>query len=79
MSPEPGLDSAREAAARHLEQGGYIAEAAIVRAGAGDDFAEVRIARALLKILSGEAAGATPPATAFRRDRNGHRVGGEEC
>ncbi|MFZ5707365.1 MAG: hypothetical protein ACOY5R_19075 [Pseudomonadota bacterium] len=79
MSSEPGLDSAREAAARHLEQGGYSAEAALVRAGAGDDFAEVRIARALLTILSGDAAGATRSDTAARRNRNGHRLGGEEC
>lgn len=79
MSPEPGLDNAQEAAARHLEQGGYTAEAAMVRSGAGDDFAEVRIARSLLKILSGEVARPAPPATAHRRDRNGHRVGGEEC
>ncbi len=73
------LAAAREAAARHLDVLGYPAEAALVRAGKGDDFAEVRIALSLLTILS-EGRGTTePPGPPVRRDRNGHRVGGEEC
>jgi hypothetical protein len=79
MNAAGPLAAAREAAARHLDASGYPAEAALVRAGEGDDFAEVRIALSLLTILSGGCEAAAPAGIAARRDRNGHRVGGEEC
>ena len=44
------LAQARIAAARHLDNRGYAAEAESIRDGRGDDFAEVRIA---LHILAG--------------------------
>ena len=66
------LEAARAAAARHLRDGGFESEAAMVASGRGDDFLEVRIALALHAIMS------RPPA-APNRTRAGHRLVGEEC
>lgn len=78
MSADPDdLRAARAAAAKLLGERGYAREAAMVLAGAGDDFAEVRTALALLAIL---AAGWTArPAPRRAVTRNGHRIAGEEC
>lgn len=78
MSADPDdLCAARAAAAKLLGERGYAREAAMVLAGAGDDFAEVRTALALLGIL---AAGWTArPAPRAAVTRNGHRIAGEEC
>lgn len=48
------LAAARQAAAAMLHARGYPREAAIVRAGDGDDFAEVRIALELIKLREGQ-------------------------
>lgn len=77
MSPDPDdLAAARAAAAQLFDERGYAREAAMVRAGQGDDFSEVRTALALLAILG---AGISPPPPAPARSRNGHRLSGEEC
>ncbi|KRB80825.1 hypothetical protein ASE00_17570 [Sphingomonas sp. Root710] len=78
MTPDPDdLRAARAAAAKLLGERGYAREAAMVLAGEGDDFAEVRTALALLAIL---AAGWTAqPAPRRAVTRNGHRIAGEEC
>lgn len=47
MTPSP-IEAARRAAGKLLRDRGYDREAAIVLAGEGDDFAEVRIALNLL-------------------------------
>lgn len=65
------LGIARTVAAQHLSESGYSAEAALVIAGKGDDFAEVRVALSLLKILQRPA---DPPAP-----RPARRFAGEEC
>ena len=65
------LGMARAAAAQHLFNGGYHAEASQVAAGRGDDYAEVRIALSLVAILK------TPPAIAVSPLRR--RLAGEEC
>ena len=68
---ESGLAAARLAAAQHLEAQGYPDEAAIVTAGQGDAFAEVRIALSLWKIMT---ASPSPPLR-----HRGRRLLGEEC
>ena len=70
-----GLDAARTAAAQHLRAGGYHDEAALVAAGQGDDFAEVRMALSLWAIMSRPPA---PPASPPTK-RLGRRLVGEEC
>jgi hypothetical protein len=77
MTPDPDdLRAAREAAAKLLTEQGYPREAAMVLAGEGDDFSEVRTALALLAILAvGSDAVPVRPAKA----NNGHRRIGEEC
>ncbi|KKC24610.1 hypothetical protein [Sphingomonas sp. SRS2] len=71
------LRAARAAAAKLFDQRGYAREAAMVRAGEGDDFAEVRTALSLLAILAaGSIASPAPRPTATRA---GHRLSGEEC
>ncbi|MBU0556871.1 MAG: hypothetical protein KKD64_14380 [Alphaproteobacteria bacterium] len=65
------IDLARKAAAQHLQQQGYTAEAALVAQGQGDDFAEVRMALSLLKIMQ--------PAPPPLPKRGGRRLFGEEC
>ncbi len=67
------LSEARAAAAELLGERGYDAEAAIVARGEGDDFAEVRTALALLRIVEKRAA---QPMAARRFVR---RMVGEEC
>jgi|GEM_PF-4192448 len=53
MSPDPeDLRAARGAAAKLLRERGHAREAAMVLAGEGDGFAEVRTALALLGILA---------------------------
>ena len=52
----------------------FEAEAAMVSEGRGDDFAEVRIALSLLRILGERPARTAPPVK-----RNGRRLVGEEC
>ncbi|KQX21567.1 MULTISPECIES: hypothetical protein [unclassified Sphingomonas] len=77
MTPDPDdLRAARAAAAKLLAQQGYHREAAMVLAGEGDDFSEVRTALALLGIL---AAGAASPPSQPAKLRNGRRLAGEEC
>lgn len=77
MTPDrDDLRVARAAAAKLLAGQGYRREAAMVLAGEGDDFSEVRTALALLPIL---AAGAAPPRSPPAKARNGHRLAGEEC
>ncbi len=71
MTAPAALDAARAAAARHLKDSGYPAEAAMVATGRGDDFAEVRIALSLWPILNRPSA---PPTR-----RLGRRLVGEEC
>ncbi|MET0374423.1 MAG: hypothetical protein ABW128_09215 [Rhizorhabdus sp.] len=76
----PNLDdllAARAAAAKLLGERGYGREAAMVLAGDGDDFAEVRTALALLAILAAGSIAAPAP-RAFTA-HNGHRLAGEEC
>jgi len=76
MTPDPAdLRAARQAAARLLGDRGYAREAAMVLAGEGDDFAEVRTALALLAILAVGPSRMAPPA----KMRNGRRLAGEEC
>lgn len=65
------LGTARAVAAEYLSGNGYASEAALVIAGQGDDFAEVRIALSLLKILQAPANAPAP--------RPARRVAGEEC
>ncbi|MCW2368936.1 hypothetical protein [Sphingobium sp. B11D3D] len=65
------IDLARKAAAQHLRESGFADEAQRVATGEGDDFMEVRLALALLKILQPESG---PPVR-----RNGRRLVGEEC
>ena len=67
-----GLAEAREAAADLLAEQGYGIEAAIVARGDGDDFAEVRMAQALLRIFARRSA----PMATRRFER---RLVGEEC
>jgi len=45
------IRTARRAASRYLTERGYDAEARMIAAGSGDDFAEVRIALHLLTLL----------------------------
>ena len=66
------LAQARGAAAELLAEQGYAAEASIVARGEGDDFAEVRMALALLRILARRGEGSVPK-------RLGRRLVGEEC
>ena len=73
MSDARDLADARAAAATLLRGGGYDREAAIVAAGDGDDFAEVRMARALIPILARRERAAAKPVLA------GRRLAGEEC
>lgn len=75
MTPD-SLATARRAAARLLGDRGYAREAALVLAGEGDDFAEVRTALALLAILAEDKAAPPPPPA---RARFGRRLVGEEC
>ncbi len=70
-----GLAAARAAAAQHLKASGYPEEAALVAAGQGDDFAEVRLALALWSIMS--RSDALPPSPPTKR--LGRRLVGEEC
>lgn len=78
MTPDAeDLRAARSAAAKLLDERGYGQEAAIVRSGEGDDFAEVRTALALLAILG--AGWTAPPVPRPAVTRNGHRIAGEEC
>ena len=72
MQPTDSLDLARSAAAEHLRQTGFVEEAGTVARGDGDDFAEVRIALSLLRILG---AGAVMP----HSQRYARRTRGEEC
>lgn len=74
MTDAATIDTARQAAARHLREGGFEAEAAMVSEGRGDDFVEVRIALSLLRILGEPPARSAPPVK-----RNGRRLVGEEC
>ncbi|QCI92445.1 hypothetical protein [Novosphingobium sp. EMRT-2] len=74
MTDAATIDTARQAAARHLRDGGFEAEAAMVSEGRGDDFVEVRIALSLLRILGERPARSAPPVK-----RNGRRLVGEEC
>lgn len=76
MTADPDdLRAARTAAAKLLGERGYPHEAALVLAGEGDDFAEVRTALALLAILAvGASRPASPPTV-----KNGRRLAGEEC
>lgn len=62
---------ARDAAAKHLRNIGFLQEAEIVERGDGDDYLEVRIATSLLKILSAKPVIATP--------KYNRRTVGEEC
>ena len=78
MTPDPDdLRAARGAAAKLLGGRGYAREAAMVLAGEGDDFAEVRTALALLAILA--AGWSEAPAPRLMAARNGRRLAGEEC
>ena len=78
MTPDPDdLHAARKAAAKLLGDRGYAHEAALVLAGEGDDFAEVRTALALLAILGAGWTARPLPRPAVTR--NGHRIAGEEC
>jgi hypothetical protein len=70
-APSP-IELARAAAAEHLRGQGYLQEADIVAGGNGDDFAEVRIALSLYKIMASNRGG--PPVK-----RLGRRLVGEEC
>lgn len=75
MTGDAPLVTARAAAATLLSDRGYPREAALVAAGDGDDFAEVRTALALLAILAaGERAPPPPKRETYRR-----RLVGEEC
>lgn len=65
------IEAARAAAAKHLDDQGFVEEAAMVAAGEGDDFAEVRIALSLWEIMNADSAISAPR---FRR-----RAAGEEC
>lgn len=77
MTPDPDdLRAARTATAKLLNERGYPQEAALVLAGKGDDFAEVRTALALLAIL---AAGSTRRPASPPLAKNGRRLAGEEC
>ncbi len=71
MAEPAPLGRARAAAARHLREQGFEAEADLVSDGLGDDFVEVRIALSLLAILDTPKA---PPVT-----HRGRRLVGEEC
>ncbi|MBT2189123.1 hypothetical protein [Sphingobium nicotianae] len=71
MTETTDMAAARAAAARHLRDQGYPDEAAIVAAGQGDDFAEVRIALSLWKIMH---SAKSPPVA-----HHGRRLVGEEC
>ena len=68
-----GLRAARAAAAALLSERGYAREAAMAGSGDGDDFAEVRMALALVRILKAGRTDAAPR-PAFAR-----RLVGEEC
>lgn len=74
MTDAATIDTARRAAAQHLRDGGFETEATMVSEGRGDDFAEVRIALSLLRILGERPARTAPPVK-----RNGQRLVGEEC
>jgi len=72
MTAQPErLAAARAAAAEYLRAQGYAQEGALVAAGDGDDFLEVRIALSLWTIMN--------PASAPPIRRNGRRLVGEEC
>lgn len=70
------LRAARRAAATLLADRGYPREAALVLAGEGDDFTEVRTALALIPILAADTAPPPPPRPLMK---NGRRLAGEEC
>lgn len=72
MIPADSLAAARKAAALYFRERGYLADAAYVESGKGDDSTEVRIALALLRIL-------TPPPKVPPIKRKGRRLAGEEC
>ena len=75
MPADGALIRARKAAAMLLAERGYPREAALAAAGEGDDFAETRIAMALIRLLpDGE-----PHAAPAREKRIGRRLAGEEC
>lgn len=74
MTDAATIDTARRAAAQHLRDGSFETEATMVSEGRGDDFAEVRIALSLLRILGERPARTAPPVK-----RNGQRLVGEEC
>lgn len=72
MTEQANLHAAREAAARYFRDRGYIADAERLERGDGDEDAEVRIALALVTIMTPAPKG--PPTK-----RNGRRLVGEEC
>ena len=72
MTAPSAIALARAAAAEHLRGQGYPQEADIVASGDGDDFAEVRLALALHKIMASKPG--APPVK-----RLGRRLVGEEC
>lgn len=65
------IETARKAAATYLTTLGFAQEAAMAASGEGDDFAEVRMALALIEIIAAEARPAAP--------RFARRLVGEEC
>lgn len=73
MTAAPDLLAARATAAALLSERGFAREAAMAGSGDGDDFAEVRMALALVHILEARRADAAPR-PAFAR-----RMAGEEC
>lgn len=69
--PDP-IETARKAAGQYLKDRGYTTEATMVTNGKGDDFPEVRIALAVVKIIDVPPPG--PPTKRF-----GRRLVDEEC